>query len=33
MKILAKIYSRMIYIVIALVWIFLTADIIYKFLY
>lgn len=33
MKIAAKIYSRLIYAVIAVVWLFLAVDIIYKFMY
>ena len=33
MKILTKIYSRIVYVVVVIVWIFLAADIIYKFMY
>ncbi len=33
MKVLIKIYSRFVYVAVALVWLFLAADIIYKFMY
>jgi len=33
MKILTKIYSRLVYVLVAIVWLFLAVDIIYKFIY
>jgi len=33
MKILTKIYSRLVYAVVAILWLFLAVDIFYKFMY